>query len=60
MPSKPVTPGWNQPKRKNFTEINRDEKGSENLKMAFMSDKEMQSLVFAQLIYCLALGITVK
>ena len=35
-------------------------KGVEDLKTALTSDMEMQSLEFAQLVSCLALGITVK
>ena len=38
----------------------KDEKGVGDLKTALTSDMEMQSLEFAQLVSCLALGITVK
>ena len=51
---------WNQPRRKKFVTVNKDEKGVEDLKTALTSDMEMQSLEFAQLFSCLALGITVK
>jgi hypothetical protein len=51
---------WNQPRGKKFVPVNKDEKGAGDLKSAFISDMEMQSLEFAQLISCLALGITVK
>jgi hypothetical protein len=40
--------------------VNRDEKGVGELKASLKSDMEMQSLEFAQLVSCLALGITVK
>ena len=52
--------GWNQSKRKKFAAVNKDEKGVGDLKTALTSDMEMQSLEFAQLVSCLALGITVK
>ena len=45
---------------KKFVEVNKDEKGVGDLKTSLTSDMEMQSLEFAQLVYCLALGITVK
>jgi hypothetical protein len=51
---------WNQPRRKKFVAVNKDEKGVGDLKTTLTSDMEMQSLEFAQLISCLALGITVK
>jgi hypothetical protein len=35
-------------------------KGVEDLKTALTSSMEMQSLEFAQLVSCLALGVTVK
>ena len=50
---------WNQPRRKQFVAVNKDE-GVGDLKTALTSDMEMQSLEFAQLVSCLALGITVK
>ena len=51
---------WNQPRRKNFLAVNKDEKAFEQLKTALPSDMEIQSLEFAQLVSCLALGIKVK
>ena len=51
---------WKQPRRKKFVAINKDEKGVGDLKTTLTSDMEMQSLEFAQLVSCLALGITVK
>ena len=50
---------WNQPRRKQFVAVNKDEGGGA-LKSALTSDMEMQSLEFAQLVSCLALGVTVK
>jgi hypothetical protein len=49
---------WNQHRRK-FVAVNKDEKVGD-LKTALTSDMEMQSSGFAQLVSCLALGITVK
>ena len=46
-------------RRKKFA-VNKDEKGVGDLKTALIPDKERQSLEFAQLVSCLALGITVK
>jgi hypothetical protein len=40
--------------------INKDEMKVRDLMMALTSDMEMKSLEFAQLVSCLALGITVK
>jgi hypothetical protein len=51
---------WNQPRRKKFVAINKDEKGVGDLKTTLTSDMEMQSLEFAQPVSCLALEITVK
>jgi hypothetical protein len=51
---------WNQPRRKQFVIVNKDEKGVGNLKTALTSDMEMQSLEFAHLVSFLALGIKVK
>ena len=51
---------WNQPRRKKFVAVNRDEKGVGDLKTTLTSYMEMQSLDFVQLISCLALVITVK
>ena len=42
-----------------FVAVNKDEKGVEDLKTV-ISAMEMQSLEFAQLASCLALGITLK
>jgi hypothetical protein len=50
---------WNQPKRKKFLTVNKDEKGVGDLKTALTSAIEMQSFEFAQLTSCLALRITV-
>ena len=46
---------WNQPKRKKFVTVNKDEKGVGDLKTVLKSDMEIQSLEFAQLVSCLAL-----
>jgi hypothetical protein len=51
---------WNQPKSKTFVAVHKNEKGVGDLKTSLTSDMEMQSLEFAQLVYCLALGITAK
>ena len=51
---------WKQPRRKKFVAVNKDEKGVEGLKTALTSAMEVQSSEFAQLVSCLALGITVK
>ena len=48
---------WNQPRRKNFVAVNKDEKGVGDLKTTWTSDTKMQSLEFAQLVSCLALGV---
>jgi hypothetical protein len=50
----------NQPRRKKFVAVNKDEKGVGNLKTDLTSDMEMHRLEFTQLVSCLALGITVK
>ena len=50
----------NQPRRKKFVVVNKDEKGVGDLKTTLTSVREMQSVEFAQLLFCLALGITVK
>jgi hypothetical protein len=50
----------NQPMRKKFIAVKKDEKEIGDLKTALTSDMEMQSLEFAQLVSCLALCITVK
>ena len=50
---------WTQPRKKKFVTVNKDEKGVGDLKTV-ISDMEMQSLEFAQLVSCLALGITLK
>jgi hypothetical protein len=47
-------------RRKKFVTVNKDEKGVRDLKTALTSAMEMQSLEFAHLVSCLALGITVK
>jgi hypothetical protein len=47
-------------RRKKFVAVNKDENEIGDLKTALASDMEMQSLEFAQLASCLALGITVK
>jgi hypothetical protein len=51
---------WNQPRRNKFVAVNKDKKGVGDLKTALASDVEMQSLEFAQLVSCFALGITLK
>ena len=51
---------WNQPRRKNFVAVNKDEKEVGDLKTTLKSAMVMQHLEFAQLVSCLALGITVK
>ena len=50
---------WNQPRRKQFVAVNKDEKGVGDLKTALTSAMEMQSLEFAQLVSSLDLGIIV-
>jgi hypothetical protein len=50
---------WIQLRRKKFVAVNKDEKGVGDLKTALTSAIEMQSLECAQLVSCLALGITV-
>jgi hypothetical protein len=51
---------WNQPRRKEFVAVNKYEKKIRDLKTTLISAMEMQILEFAQLVSCLALGITVK
>jgi hypothetical protein len=51
---------WNQPRRKKFVAVDKDEKGVGDVKTALKSNMETQSLEFAQLVSCLALGIAVK
>ena len=51
---------WNQPRRKQFVAVNKDEKGVGDLKTVLTSDMEMQILDFVHLFSCIALGITVK
>jgi hypothetical protein len=60
LPRKTAHREWSQPRRKKFVAVNKDEKGVGDLKPALTPDMEMQSLEFAQLFSCLALGITVK
>jgi hypothetical protein len=50
---------WKQLRRKKFVVVNKDEKGVGDLKTTLTSAMEM-SLEFAQLVSCLALGITAK
>jgi len=52
--------GWNQPSRNKFVAVNKNKKGVGDQKSTLTSDMEMQSLGFAQLVSCLALGITTK
>ena len=47
---------WNQ-SRKKFVTVNKDEKSVGDLKTALTPAMEMQSLEFAQLVSCLALGV---
>ena len=51
---------WNQPRRKNFVAVNKDEKGVGDLKRGLSLDMEMQRLEIVQLVSRLALGIIVK
>ena len=51
---------WNQPKRKKFFAITKDERWDGDLKTVLTSAIEMQNLEFAQLVSYLSLGITVK
>jgi hypothetical protein len=51
---------WNQPRRKTFSAVNKDEKGIGDQKTAKKSDIDMQSLEISQLDSCLAVEITVK
>ena len=60
LPRKAANREWNKPRRQNLVAVNKDEKGVGYLKTALPSDMEMQSLDFAQLVSCLAWGITVK
>jgi hypothetical protein len=41
---KAATRKWNQPRKKKFVAVNKDEKGVGDLKTALTSDMEMQSL----------------
>ena len=59
LPRKTAHREWSQPRRKKFVAINKDEKGVGDLRTALKSNEEMQSLKFAQLVFCLALGNTV-
>ena len=45
---------------KKFVAVNKDENGVGDLKSALNSDMQIQSLKFAQLLFCFAFGITVK
>ena len=47
---------WNQPRRKKFVAVNKDEKGVGDLKTALTSAMEMQSLEFAQLVFLSFIG----
>jgi hypothetical protein len=47
-------------KENNFVAVNKHKKGVGDLKTALTLDMEMQSLEFALVFSCLALGITVK
>ena len=60
LPRKAPNREWNQPRRKKVVAVNKDEKGVGGLRTTLPSDMEMQGLEFAQLVSCLALGITVK
>jgi hypothetical protein len=60
LPRKAANREWNQPRRKKFVAVNKNEKGTEDLETALTSDMKMQSLELAQLVFCLSLGITVK
>jgi hypothetical protein len=51
---------WNPPRREKVVAVNKDEKGVGDLKTALTSAMEMQSLEFAQLVSCLALGINLR
>jgi hypothetical protein len=51
---------WNQPRRKKFVAVNKEVKGVGDSKTALTSVTEMQSLEFAQLVFCLALWVTGK
>jgi hypothetical protein len=51
---------WNQPRRKKFVVVNKDEKGVGDLKTALISDMDMWSLEFAQLVSYLASEIIDK
>jgi hypothetical protein len=60
LPRKAANREWNQPRREKFPAVNKDEKGTGDLKTTLTSATEMQSLEIAQQVFCLALGITVK
>jgi len=51
---------WNQPRRKKFVTVHKNEGGVGDLKTTLISDMETQSSEYAQLVSCLALGITVE
>ena len=51
---------WNHASRKKFVVVNKDEKGVEDLKTALISDMDMWSLDFAQLVSYLASEIIDK
>ena len=60
LPRKAAYREWKTPRRQNLVAVNKDEKGTGDLKTALPSDMEMKSLDFSQLVSCLAWGITVK
>ena len=57
---KVVNRKWNQPRRKKFVAVNKDDKEVEDLKTALTSAMEIESLKFAKLVSCAVLWITDK
>jgi hypothetical protein len=55
-----LTESGTSPGKRSLFKSTKIKKGVGNLKTTLTSDMEMQSLEFAQLVSCLALGITVK
>jgi hypothetical protein len=60
LPRRATNKVWNQPRKKKFVSVSKDDKVLRDLKITLTSDMEMQRLEFAQLVFCLSLRITVK
>jgi hypothetical protein len=54
LPRKAANKKWNQPKRKKFVAVNKDE-SIRNLQSSLALDMEMQSLEFTYMVFCQAL-----